>query len=457
MASPESSYLYLSNKPDACLLRALEGCGWTAVLPPPPLTTVKHDPSLRVGLIDLRNNFNLAILPIIEHMLCAPQRAWVMLATAQQIAMPVVCQLIEKYCSDYWAAESRAECIASSLEHARRMIALSRQEPLLHSDVVIGNSAPMQRLSRCIAKVAATNAPVFIYGESGTGKELSAASIVGQSRRPDGPYIAINCGAIPHSLIHSELFGYERGAFTGATQQRIGKIEAAHTGTLFLDEIGDLPLDSQANLLRFLQEGQIQRIGSHKTIDVDVRVICATNVDIERAVANKRFRSDLFHRLCVLRIDQPPLRVRGGDIELIATHMLERFRGDSQRRIRGFSSCAVSALYSYTWPGNVRELINRVRRAVVMAEGRAITAEDLDLTQFVSAKMGTLGEVRKVAEQAAIEQALRRHRNRLSEAAQELGISRVTLYRLMGSPFAHERSEEARKASRKNSAGSLRK
>jgi DNA-binding NtrC family response regulator len=346
--------------------------------------------------------------------------------------MPAVCRLIDKYCFDYLIGLSSAERVADSIAHASRMLALTLEDVAEPGNDVVGRSEPMLQLFRTVAKVASTNAPVFISGESGTGKELTASAIHAQSSRRDAPFVAINCGAIPHSLVQAELFGYERGAFTGANQRRIGKIEAAHNGTLFLDEIGDLPLDSQANLLRFLQEGQIQRVGSHEVIDVDVRVICATHVDIKRAVADGQFRNDLFHRLCVLRIDQPPLRERGEDIELIAMHMLERFRDESPRRIRGFSPSAISALYNYDWPGNVRELINRVRRAVVMAESRVITADDLELTQFATAKAVTLAEAREVAEQAAIQQALRRHRNRLNEAAQELGISRVTLYRLMG-------------------------
>jgi DNA-binding NtrC family response regulator len=289
----------------------------------------------------------------------------------------------------------------------------------------------MQQLFRMIRKVANTDASVFISGESGTGKELTALAIHERSPRRKEPFIAINCGAIPHHLLQSELFGYERGAFTGAHQRKIGRVEAAHGGTLFLDEIGDLPLESQASLLRFLQEGKIERLGGRESIAVDVRVISATHVDLEGAMREARFRTDLFHRLCVLRIDEPPLRARGKDIEILAHHILHKFKTDGPRRIRGFAPSAIEAMYSYKWPGNVREMINRVRRAIVMAEGKLITADDLDLGQFTDQETVTLAQARDTAEKRAIEAALLRNRHRLNEAATDLGISRVTLYRLM--------------------------
>ena len=208
-------------------------------------------------------------------------------------------------------------------------------------------------------------------------------------------------------------------------------MEAANGGTLFLDEIGDLPLESQASLLRFLQERKVERLGGHSAIDVDVRIISATHVDMTAAMIEGRFRSDLYHRLCVLQIDEPPLRARGKDIELLARHMLERFKKDASRRLRGFAPDAIAALHNYGWPGNVRELINRVRRAIVMSEGRAITARDLELAEYVEIVPVSLAQAREAAERQAIELALLRHRGRLGDAAQELGISRVTLYRLL--------------------------
>jgi DNA-binding NtrC family response regulator len=276
-----------------------------------------------------------------------------------------------------------------------------------------------------------TDAPVFISGESGTGKELTAVAIHQRSTRRNEAFVAINCGAIPPHLLQSELFGYERGAFTGANQRKIGRVEAADGGTLFLDEIGDLPFESQASLLRFLQEQTVERLGGHGPTSVDVRIISATHVNMQAALLEGRFRTDLYHRLCVLQIEEPPLRVRGDDIELLAKHMLERFRKDARARLRGFSPDAILALRHHDWPGNVRELINRVRRAVVMSEGRHIHARDLELDHLVDAVPLSLAQARELGERQAIQAALLRNRGRLGEAAQELGVSRVTLYRLL--------------------------
>ena len=271
---------------------------------------------------------------------------------------------------------------------------------------------------------------MFISGESGTGKELTAVAIHERSSRAQAPFIAINCGAIPSTLLQAELFGYERGAFTGANQRKIGRVEAANGGTLFLDEIGDLPLESQASLLRFLQEGKIERLGAHVSVPVDVRVICATHVDMEAALREGRFREDLFHRLCVLKIEEPPLRARQGHRGARASHA-RAFQGRRASSPARLFPDAVASLYGYSWPGNVRELINRVRRAIVMSEGRLITAADLELNDFATLAPVSLLEAREAAERQAIEQALLRHRGRFADAARELGVSRVTLYRLM--------------------------
>jgi DNA-binding NtrC family response regulator len=245
------------------------------------------------------------------------------------------------------------------------------------------------------------------------------------------PFVAVNCGAVPPDLLHSELFGYERGAFTGATQRKIGRVEQAHGGTLFLDEIGDLPHESQAALLRFIQERKIERLGGLESIDVDVRVITATHQDMQAAVEEGRFRADLFFRLCVLQVREPPLRVRGKDITELATHTLERFKDERARRIHGFAPDAIAALHNYGWPGNVRELINRVRRAIVLSEGKFITADDLELAEHVSLAPDSLREARASADRRAIEVALFVHKGRVVDAARSLGISRVHLHRLM--------------------------
>jgi DNA-binding NtrC family response regulator len=208
-------------------------------------------------------------------------------------------------------------------------------------------------------------------------------------------------------------------------------VEAANGGTLFLDEIGDLPLESQASLLRFLQERTVERLGGHVATPVDVRIISATHVDMQTAMVDGRFRPDLYHRLCVLQIAEPPLRARGKDIDLLAKHVLERFRKDANRRVRGFAPDAIAAIHNYEWPGNVRELINRVRRAIVMSDGRQIRAADLELAEHVDVEPMSLARARESADRQAIEKALLRHRGRLGDAAQELGISRVTLYRML--------------------------
>jgi DNA-binding NtrC family response regulator len=301
----------------------------------------------------------------------------------------------------------------------------------LGSHQMIGQCDAMLQLYRGIDKCAHNDAPVFIAGESGTGKELTARAIHDRSARAAKAYVAINCAAIPPTLLQSELFGHERGAFTGALQRKAGRIEAASGGTLFLDEIGDMPHECQAVLLRFLQEGTIERLGGSGPIPVDVRIISATHVNLEAAVAEGRFRADLYHRLCVLRLQEPPLRERGSDIKLLAHHALAMHRQDGMRKIRGFSSDAITAMFNYAWPGNVRELINCVRRAVVMAEGRFITAADLGLPDAPNRAGRTLAEIRNEAERVAVQQALSRHAYSLSSAAAELGVSRATLYRLI--------------------------
>jgi DNA-binding NtrC family response regulator len=259
-----------------------------------------------------------------------------------------------------------------------------------------------------------------------------ARSIHLQSSRKDGPFIAVNCGAIAQQLFQSELFGHEKGAFTGAHQRKIGRIEAAQGGTLLLDEIGDMPFDMQVNLLRFLQEKTIERVGGTTSRPIDVHVIAATHVDLVEAVRQDRFREDLYYRIDVVSITLPTLAERGSDIEALALHYLAQFSAGHKRRLRGFSSAAMEALLSHPWPGNVRELVNRVQRAVVMADGRFISPEDLGFEQSGEPEPTmSLEQARATAEQHAIKRALMQARNRMSRAATLLGISRVTLYRLV--------------------------
>jgi DNA-binding NtrC family response regulator len=387
------------------------------------------------ALLDLRGGFSETDLAEFGPPLAASNVGWVAGVDAGQLDQPAVRRLIRDYCYDYVTLPCPENVLDTVIGHAHGMARLACESAVLLApaglDGIIGESPGMKALARTLCKAAMTEAPVFIAGETGTGKELAAQALHANSGRRSMPFVAINCGAIPHSLIQSELFGYERGAFTGAQARKLGRIEMAHGGTLFLDEIGDLPMESQASLLRFLQEGSFQRLGGHDTVRVDVRVISATHHDLEAAIAQGRFRADLYHRLCVLRLSQPPLRERGRDIDLLAAHALARYAGEGQRVIKGFAPCARRALHAYAWPGNVRELINRVRQAVVMCEGRLITAEDLGIQTVAEATAPTLEEVRDEATRRAIAGALQRNQGRLVDAARELDISRVTLYRLM--------------------------
>ncbi|NBA98169.1 sigma-54 dependent transcriptional regulator [Pseudomonas sp. R5(2019)] len=298
---------------------------------------------------------------------------------------------------------------------------------------LLGDSRPIRELRKLLSKLAPTESPVLIRGESGTGKELVARTLHRQSQRHAKPFVAINCGAIPEHLIQSELFGHEKGAFTGAHQRKVGRIEAAHGGTLFLDEIGDLPLELQANLLRFLQEKHIERVGGSQPIAVDVRVLAATHVDLESAITTGRFREDLYYRLNVLQVVTAPLRERHGDLSMLANHFAHFYSLETGRRPRSFSEDALVAMGKHDWPGNVRELANRVRRGLVLAEGRQIEARDLGLESHLAivAPMGTLEDYKHRAERQALCDVLNRHSDNLSIAAKVLGVSRPTFYRLL--------------------------
>ncbi|MBP9901961.1 MAG: PEP-CTERM-box response regulator transcription factor [Verrucomicrobia bacterium] len=297
---------------------------------------------------------------------------------------------------------------------------------------MLGGSARMQSVFNTIRKVATTDAPVLILGESGTGKEVAALAVHRQSPRRDGPFIPINCGAIPETLLESELFGHEKGAFTGAHMMRKGRIESAAAGTLFLDEIGELPLALQVKLLRFLQDSFIQRVGGRQTIAVDTRVIAATNVDLKRAQTEGKFREDLYYRLAVVNLALPPLRERPEDIPILAKSFLKKFAPPSGASPGTFAPAALRALQQYPWPGNVRELENRIKRAIIMAEGRQVTSPDLELSDApAAARVRTLKDAREAAEREVILAALQRHKWKIAPTAVELDISRPTLYELM--------------------------
>ena len=298
---------------------------------------------------------------------------------------------------------------------------------------IIATSEPMTRLCRMVEKVAPTMATTLFLGESGTGKELLARALHGLSLRSDRTFVAINCAAIPDTLLEAELFGYEKGAYTGAVRQTPGKFELANGGTLFLDEIGDMSLQLQAKLLRFLQERVVERVGGRESIPVDVRVVCATNKDLERLIERSEFREDLFYRISEVTLRIPALRDRQGDAAVIAQVILERRAREYGRAIKGFTPAALQAIESYGWPGNVRELENRISGAVIMAEGKQVGVEELGLASDSGhARWLNLREVRARAESAAVRQALALTRGNLSRAAELLGVTRPTLYDLIG-------------------------
>jgi two-component system, NtrC family, response regulator len=297
---------------------------------------------------------------------------------------------------------------------------------------LLGTGPRMQAVFGTIRKVAATDASVLILGESGTGKEMTARAIHQRSHRKNGPFIAINCSAIPESLIESELFGHERGAFTGAHLQRKGRVELSAGGTLFLDEIGEIPLPIQVKLLRFLQEQCIERVGGRQLIPIDTRVIAATNADLKQGMSSGRFREDLFYRLAVVQILLPALRERDDDVLVLARVFLHRFAQDVGKSGLTFAPDALRALRQHAWPGNVRELQNRVKRAVIMSDGKRVAAQDLELAAPDLALRGpSLRDAREQLEREMIRQSLRKHSGKISIAAADLGISRPTLYEMM--------------------------
>jgi len=363
---------------------------------------------------------------------------WVAALPQGLLAIPAWRELAVEHLYDYHTLPLDPLRLLHTLGHAwgcARLRADSDAPAAAHPAAPAGKSAAIARLRAQIARVARADAPVLIGGESGSGKELTAQAVHAQSARARGPFVAINCGAIAPALIQSELFGYVRGAFTGAARDKAGLIESAAGGTIFFDEIADLPRELQSTLLRFLQEKTIYRIGSTRAIAVDVRVIAASHADLQQAVEGGLFREDLYYRLNVLPLTVPPLRERGDDLDILAAQFFHAYAQDRAPRLKGFSRAALQAIRHHQWPGNVRELINRVRRAMVLAEGRLIAPHDLGLapapadTPEVHGE--ALGESRIRAERLAIEASLARTGGNVTHAARELGISRMTLYRQM--------------------------
>ncbi|HQT31091.1 MAG TPA: sigma-54 dependent transcriptional regulator [Thiobacillus sp.] len=416
----------------------LSASGWQ------PLQTVEFeiakslgaDHNIHVGLMDL-SDASPAGIDHIEALTASNHgMEWIALVTPVMLSNPALCRLLKLRFHDFHTLPVDASRLLASLGHAHGKARLTVADAL-PADAqgkygMIGTSKVMRELYTLIDKTHSVDAPVLIDGESGTGKELVAHAIHQVSSRADAPFVAVNCAALPANLIQSELFGHEKGAFTGAQQRKIGRLEAAVGGTIFLDEIGDLPLDLQVNLLRVLQNRSIQRLGSHQEIQLDVRVVAASNVNLELAVKQGRFREDLYYRLNVLRLHTPPLREREGDVPLLAQHYFQAFADAAQGNARGFSQQTLRVMSNYAWPGNVRELINRVRRAVIMSEHPLLKPGDLGLEKrAVDAGSVTLDQARAQAEFQAIRCALRRNQNNMSAAARQLGISRATLYRVL--------------------------
>lgn len=425
-------------RPDPLLLAALQEANWAPLFYESVAAAARatRPCTYHVALL-LRDDLTAPACEQVKHLICADRQCeWVAVLSADALTTPACTDLVSGYFFDHYTAPVNYSALMHTLERA--LVRASIQDRIATSscksdgESIIGASVAIRLLLRQIGKVAPTNAPVLIAGESGSGKELVAQAIHRRSARHTAPFVAVNCGAINSALIQAELFGAVKGAFTGALKDRKGLLAASDKGTIFLDEIADLPLDMQTNLLRFLQEGTITPVGSTASVHLDVRVIAATNVDLDGAVKQGRFRSDLFYRLNVLPLTVPPLRERRDDIVNLAEHFFARHNEESSRRLHGFSAAACRVMTTHDWPGNVRELINRVRRAIVMADGRLIIPADMGLTSSDGeASADALGRIRIDAERVAVCEALAQARNNITHAARALCISRMTLYRLI--------------------------
>ena len=398
---------------------------------------ILHRDHCSVGLV-VFGSLAPAFREEVEQLISAtPTTEWIAVVTPETIGSKALQTFILNAFHDFHTLPIDPKRLAMSIGHAcgkaGLRLALADPDDASGRFGIIGASPVMMRFFRQLEKVVDADLPVLIGGESGTGKELVAKAIHSQSPRSQKPFVVVNCAAIPTNLIQAELFGYEKGAFTGATERKIGKIEAANGGLLFFDEIGDLPLDLQGNLLRVLQERAVTRLGSTRAIPVDFRLVAATHVDLHQAIVAKRFREDLFYRLNVIHLQLPSLRERNGDVALLAKTVLRNFALTTPKcRVVGFTAEAMRAINTYHWPGNVRELINRVRRGVIMSEGKLVGSDDMGFEPAdQEAPAVTLEAARASFERDIVEASLRANGNNVSRTARQLGVSRVTLYRVI--------------------------